>query len=72
MNATSVSTASLFMASSLVLVTLFISYWQRLHLEKGILTGAVRAVVQLSVIGYILVSVFNLNSPAFTTFLLFL
>jgi putative ABC transport system permease protein len=71
MNAASVSTASLFMASSLVLVTLFISYWQRLHLEKGILTGAVRAVVQLSVIGYILVSVFNLNSPAFTTFLLF-
>jgi len=61
---------SLLMASSLVLVTLFFSYWQKLKLEKEVMIGVVRAVVQLVIVGYILEYVFGLENPVFTTLLL--
>lgn len=65
------NSVSLLMSSSLVLITLFFSYWQKLSLEKEIMIGVVRAVVQLVVVGYILEYVFGHRSPVFTTLLLF-
>lgn len=66
-----ISITSLLIASSLVLVTLFFSYWQKLKLEKETIIGVVRAIVQLVIVGYILEYVFGYKSPVFTTLLLF-
>lgn len=66
----SMNLSSLLMASSLVLISLFFSYYQKLKLEKEIIIGVVRAVIQLVIIGYILDFVFGLKSPLFTTFLI--
>lgn len=72
MNASNtINITSLLMASSLVLVTLFFSYWQKLKLEKEVIIGVVRAVIQLVVVGYVLEYVFGFNNPVFTTLLLF-
>lgn len=65
-----ISITSLLISSSLVLVTLFFSYWQKLKLEKEVIIGVVRAVVQLIIVGYILEYVFGFKNPVFTTFLL--
>lgn len=61
---------SLLMASSLVLVSLFFSYWQKLKLEKEIIIGSLRAVIQLVLVGYVLEYVFSYKSPMFTSLLL--
>jgi putative ABC transport system permease protein len=66
----SMSLSSLFMASSLILISLLFSYHQKLKLEKEIIIGVFRAVIQLAAIGYILNFVFGLKNPLFTTFLL--
>lgn len=65
-----ISLTSLMISSVLVLITLFFSYWQKLKLEKEILIGALRAVVQLSLVGYVLEYIFGFQSPIFTTLLL--
>lgn len=65
-----ISVLSLVVSSSLVLITLFFSYWQKLGLGKEIVIGVIRAVIQLVVVGYILEYVFGYNSPIFTTLLL--
>jgi putative ABC transport system permease protein len=70
MNANDISIPSLLLTSSLVLVTLFFSYWQRLKLEKDILIGVARAVVQLVLVGFVLEYVFGFRNPLFTTLLL--
>lgn len=46
------------LAAGLVLVAVAISAWQRLGLARGFAVGAVRAVVQLVAVGYVLVYVF--------------
>lgn len=46
------------LAAVLVLVAIAISEWQRLGLARGFAIGAVRAVVQLLVVGYVLVYLF--------------
>lgn len=61
---------SLLFASSLVLITLVFSYWQRLKLEKDILISVLRAVVQLVAVGFVLEQIFGLDNPLFTTLLL--
>ncbi|WP_077612481.1 ABC transporter permease [Clostridium sp. Marseille-P2415] len=72
MNASNtINITSLLMASSLVLVTLFFSYWQKLKLEKEVIIGVFRAVIQLVAVGYVLEYVFGFNNPLFTTLLLF-
>lgn len=53
-----VSWADLSRAAALVLVAVAIAQWQRLGLARGFLVGAVRAVVQLVAVGYVLVYVF--------------
>ena len=53
-----VTWADLALAAALVLVAVGVSAWQRLGLARGFVVGAVRAVVQLVVVGYVLVYVF--------------
>lgn len=65
-----ISTTSLVFSSSLVLITLFFSYWQKLHLEKEVIVGVVRAVIQLLAVGYVLEYIFGCQNPIFTTLLL--
>ncbi len=66
----SISTTSLVIVSSLVMITLFFSYSQKLKLEKETIISVIRAVIQLIAVGYILEYVFGLKNPIFTTFLL--
>ncbi len=61
---------SLLIASSLVMISLFFSAYQKLKLEKEILIGSIRAVVQLIAVGYLLNLIFGLKSPFFTTLIL--
>lgn len=65
-----ISIISLFISSSLVVIALFFSYWQNLKLEKEIIVGVLRAIVQLSIVGYVLEYVFGYKNPIFTTLLL--
>ena len=64
----SISILSLFMASSLVIVTIFFSYTQKLKLEKEIIISVIRAIIQLVAVGYVLEYIFGLDSPVFTSF----
>lgn len=65
-----ISITSLLISSSLVLVTLFFSYWQKLKLEKETVISVIRAVIQLVAVGYVLAYVFGFKNPLFTTLLL--
>ncbi|HET9983708.1 MAG TPA: iron export ABC transporter permease subunit FetB [Longimicrobiales bacterium] len=56
-----ISWLDLGLAAGLVLVAVAISAWQRLGLARGFAVGAVRAVVQLVAVGYVLVYVFAAN-----------
>lgn len=67
MNTAHVSVLSLFIASSLVLVSLVFSCSQKLKLEKETIISIVRAIVQLVAVGYVLAYVFHLNNPFVTT-----
>jgi putative ABC transport system permease protein len=69
-SSTSIDISSLFIASALVLVTLFFSYSQKLKLEKEIVISVIRAIIQLVAVGYVLEYVFGFESPVFTTLLL--
>lgn len=60
-----ISTESLLLASALVLISIFMSYRQELKLEKDICISAIRAVVQLFIIGFILSWIFGGESPLF-------
>lgn len=48
----------LVLAAALVLVAIAISVWQRLGLGKSLLVGAIRATVQLLLIGHVLLMIF--------------
>ncbi|MGB9680266.1 MAG: ABC transporter permease [Thermoanaerobacteraceae bacterium] len=60
------SVLSLTLASSLVLISIFVSYYQKLGIEKEIAIGTIRAVVQLTIVGYILHYIFSANNVLFT------
>ncbi len=57
-----IDNTSLLIASSLVLVSLYLSYSQKLGLEKETLVSVARAVVQLVIVGYILEYIFGLEA----------
>ncbi|MCP4362074.1 MAG: iron export ABC transporter permease subunit FetB [Chloroflexi bacterium] len=57
-------------AFALVLLAAIISRWQKLDLEKDILTASIRAFIQLIAIGYALTLIFDLDSPFAILFLL--
>lgn len=65
-----ISVDSSVVSSSLVLITLFFSYRQKLKQEKDVGGGVIRAIVQLVIVGYILEFVFGYKNPIFTTLLL--
>ncbi|HOJ10662.1 MAG TPA: iron export ABC transporter permease subunit FetB [Clostridiales bacterium] len=65
-----INITSLLIVSTLVMVSLFFSYWQKLKLEKETIISVVRAVIQLIAVGYILEYVFGYKNPVFTTLLL--
>jgi len=64
------NTSSLLISSSLVLVAVWFSYFQKLKLEKEIIISVIRAIVQLVIVGYLLNYIFGLKNPLFTTLLL--
>jgi len=49
------------LASALILVAIALSAWQRLGLAKSLAIGGIRAVIQLTLIGHVLVWVFDTN-----------
>lgn len=55
------SSADLVLAAGLVLVAVGISRWQGLGLGRELVVGAVRTVVQLALVGYVLVYLFALD-----------
>jgi putative ABC transport system permease protein len=70
MNGTAMNVSSLLLSSSLVLVALLFSYFQKLKLEKETIIGVIRAILQLTIVGYLLNYIFGMKSPIFTTLLL--
>jgi len=61
---------SLVMTFALVLLALYLSYKDKIGLEKDIMIGSVRAVLQLTLIGFVLTYVFDLNNVFVTTLIL--
>ncbi|MDR3190860.1 MAG: iron export ABC transporter permease subunit FetB [Lactobacillaceae bacterium] len=66
-NAIDVSNWSLALAVILVVISLGISYKEKLRLEKDTLISVVRAIVQLIIVGFILKFIFNVDN-VFLTF----
>lgn len=64
------NTSSLLISSSLVLVAILFSNFQKLKLEKEIIISVIRAVLQLVLVGYLLNYIFGFKNPIFTTLLL--
>ena len=60
------SNESLLMATVLIVVAVIVSYQQKMRLELEILHSALRAVVQLVVVGYVLHFIFGADHPLFT------
>ncbi len=60
------SNESLLMATVLIVIAVIVSYQQRMRLELEILHSALRAVVQLVVVGYVLHFIFGADHPMFT------
>ncbi|MCH4056580.1 ABC transporter permease [Lapidilactobacillus gannanensis] len=61
-----VNNASLALAFMLVLVAMIISTKEKLHLAKDIIYSIIRAVIQLTIIGYVLKYIFQLNNAWLT------
>lgn len=60
------SNESLLMATVLIAMAVIVSYQQKMRLELEILHSALRAVVQLVVVGYVLHFIFGADHPLFT------
>lgn len=61
---------SLLLTYSLVLIALGISYKEKLGLERELIIGSIRAVIQLVAIGLVLKFVFNVNNTGLTSLIL--
>lgn len=61
------SNESLLMATVLIAMAVVVSYQQKMRLELEILHSALRAVVQLVVVGYVLHFIFGADHPLFTS-----
>jgi putative ABC transport system permease protein len=48
-----------------VMITMLVSVWQKLGLERDIAIGTIRSALQLLLIGYVLQYIFNAQSPLF-------
>jgi len=61
-----ISNESLALALGLVVIALLVSSRERLALEKDIVWSVVRAIVQLTIVGYVLKYIFDLSSGPIT------
>ncbi len=61
---------SLVLSAGLVVISLYISYRQRLGLEGELVTSAFRVVVQLYLVGLVLSFIFDINHPLLTATLI--
>jgi putative ABC transport system permease protein len=57
------STLAIWLSVVFVFIALFLSFWQKLGLEKDIAISTARCAVQLLAIGYVLQFVFHTNHP---------
>ncbi|RST88772.1 iron export ABC transporter permease subunit FetB [Vagococcus humatus] len=69
MNSLNISNTSLIFASVLIVIALLIDYKEKLGLGKDIFIAAIRTVVQLFVIGYVLSYIFKLDNILVTLFM---
>ena len=53
-------------AGLLVLIAMAVTTWQKLGIAKSLAVGAIRASVQLTLMGYVLVTVFESADPFLT------
>lgn len=61
-NSVHVNNLSLTYAAVLVIVALIISNRQKLKLESDMIVSVIRAIVQLTIVGYVLKYIFSLNN----------
>lgn len=55
-----------------VMITMLVSVWQKLGLERDIAVGTVRSALQLLLVGYVLQFIFNTSNPLFIALILVL
>lgn len=67
MDSLNISNLSLFLASALVIIALLIDYKEKLGLGKDIFIAAIRTVLQLFIIGYVLSAIFKLDNAIVTS-----
>lgn len=60
------STEALVLSSVLIIIPVFISYKNKLELEKDIIFSVVRAVIQLIAVGYLLDFIFGIEKAIYT------
>ncbi|HAT54577.1 MAG TPA: iron export ABC transporter permease subunit FetB [Lactobacillus sp.] len=65
-NAVNVNNLSLAFAGGLVLVALFIGWRQKLGVNRDMIIGVVRAIVQLTIVGFLLKYIFAVNNVLLT------
>lgn len=65
-----VSNTTLIFAALLVFVALYIGYREKLGVDKDIIIGVIRAIIQLVVVGYLLKYVFRINNVWLTLVLI--
>lgn len=61
MNHLIVTPTALFFAVALVTVAFFISLKEKIGLEKDLVIGVIRAVIQLTIVGYVLTYIISVN-----------
>ncbi|GEL13983.1 transport protein [Lapidilactobacillus concavus DSM 17758] len=61
-----VNNTTLIFAAMLVLISLYIGYREKLGVDKDIIIGVIRAIIQLVLVGYLLKYVFRVNNEWLT------
>lgn len=57
------STTALCISAMLLIIPIAISIKEKLHIAKELIVASIRAVIQLVILGFILLFIFDLNSP---------
>ncbi|MGV0167998.1 ABC transporter permease [Furfurilactobacillus sp. WILCCON 0119] len=65
-NSVNVNNVSLAFAAALVLIALIIGWRQKLGVDRDMLIGVVRAIVQLTIVGFLLKYIFSVNNAVLT------
>jgi putative ABC transport system permease protein len=64
------STLALSLTLVFIMITMLVSVWQKLGLERDIAVGTVRSALQLLLVGYVLQFIFNSSHPMFIILIL--